>query len=59
MLSVTGSVKRHRAHPRAYLKHVRTELPSRPGGADVTELLPGVWATSRASPMSVPGMVTA
>ena len=42
LLSVTVSVKRHGVNPWAYLKHVLTELPSRPAGADVTELLPDV-----------------
>ena len=55
LLSVTASVKRHGVNPWVYLKHVLTELPSRPAGADVTELLPDVWATSRVSSMSVAG----
>lgn len=55
LLSVTASVKRRRVNPWVYLKHVLTELPSRPTGADVTELLPDVRAASRASSMSVAG----
>ena len=55
LLSIAASVKRQRINPWAYLKHVLTELPSRPAGADVTELLPDVWATSWANSMSAAG----
>ncbi len=53
LLSVTASVERHGVNSWVYLKRLLTEWPSRPAGAEVTELLPDVWATSRASSMSV------
>ena len=55
LLSVTASVKRQRLDPWAYLKHLLTELPARSPGADLTDLLPDVWARSQAGPMAVPG----
>ncbi len=55
LLSVIASAKRAGVNPWAYLRNVLTELPSRPAGADVVELLPDVWATSRVSSMSVAG----
>jgi hypothetical protein len=48
-------MKRHRVNPWPYLRQVLTELPSHPAGAEVTELLPDVWAMSRASSMSIAG----
>jgi hypothetical protein len=48
LLSATASAKRHDVEPWAYLKHVLTELPARPAGADLTDLLPDQWAKARA-----------
>ena len=31
------------------------ELPARPLGTDLTDLLPDVWGRSRAGPLTVPG----
>jgi hypothetical protein len=42
-LSVAASGKRHGVNPWAYLKHVLTELPVRPAGAELTDLLPDAW----------------
>jgi hypothetical protein len=44
LLSVTASVKRHGINPWEYLKHVLTELPARPAGADLTDLFPDACA---------------
>src|SRR5262245_56451004 len=55
LLSVTASVKRHGLAPWVYLKHALTELPARSPGADLTDLLPDVWARSQAGPLAVPG----
>ena len=55
LLSVTASVKRHGLDPWAYLKHVLTELPVRPRGTGLSDLLPDRWARSQAGPMAVPG----
>jgi hypothetical protein len=57
LLSLAASVKRHGINPWAYLKHVLTELPARPTGADLADLLPDGWARAvRAStpPASCP-----
>jgi hypothetical protein len=40
LLSVAASVKRHGIDPWAYLVRVLTELPARPAGADLSDLLP-------------------
>jgi transposase len=55
LLSVTASVKRHGLAPWVYLKHALTELPARSPCADLTDLLPDVWARSQAGPLAVPG----
>src|SRR5262249_20980464 len=55
LLSVTASVKRHRLDPWAYLKHLLMELPARSSGADLTDLLPDVWARAQAGPMPISG----
>jgi transposase len=55
LLSVTASVRRYGLDPWAYLKHALTELPARSPGADLTDLLPDVWARSQAGPLAVPG----
>jgi hypothetical protein len=47
LLGVTASVKRHGAEPWAYLTHVLVELPARPAGADLADLLPDAGARSR------------
>jgi transposase len=54
LLSVCASIKRQGIDPWAYLKHVLTELPARPPTADLTDLLPDVWARSRAGPAAIP-----
>src|SRR5262249_43958024 len=46
LLSVSASIKRQGVNPWGYLKHVLTELPTRPPSADLTDLLPDVWAKS-------------
>jgi hypothetical protein len=48
-----GANEAHRVNLWTYLRQVLTELPAHPAGADVTELLPDVWAMSRASSMSI------
>jgi transposase len=55
LLSVTASVKRHGLDPWAYLKHVSTELPARPSGPGLSDLLPDKWARSQAGPRAVSG----
>jgi transposase len=55
LLSVTASVKRRGLDPWAYLKHVLTELPARPPGPGLSDLLPDRWACSQATLMAVPG----
>jgi transposase len=40
LLSITASAKGHGVNHWVYLKHVLTELPARPAGADLTDLLP-------------------
>ena len=55
LLSIAASVKRHGLNPWAYLKHVLTELPARPAGADLADLLPDRWARCPAGPVAVPG----
>jgi transposase len=44
LLSLAASLKRHGLNPWPYLTHVLTELPARTPGADLTDLLPDVWA---------------
>ena len=55
LLSITASIKRHGLDPWAYLKHVLTELPARPAGTDLADLLPDQWARYTAGPVTVPG----
>jgi transposase len=50
LLSMAASAKRHTLNPWEYFKHILTELPARPPNADLTDLLPDVWARSRAGP---------
>jgi hypothetical protein len=47
--SVVASVKRHGMNPWACLTHVLTELPARPAGGDLADLLPDVWGRSRSA----------
>jgi transposase len=54
LLSICASAKRHGINPWAYLKHVLTELPARPPNADLTDLLPDLWARSRADLVAIP-----
>jgi transposase len=54
LLSISASVKRQGLNPWVYLKHVLTELPTRPPSADLTDLLPDVWTRSRAGLVAVP-----
>jgi hypothetical protein len=55
LLRVTASVTRHGLDPRVYLKHVLTELPARPTGTGLNDLLPDRWARLQAGPMAVSG----
>lgn len=50
LLSLAASTKRHGLNPWDYFKHILTVLPARPPNADLTDLLPDVWARSRAGP---------
>jgi transposase len=54
LLSICASIKRQGINPWVYLKHVLTELPTRPPSADLTDLLPDVWARSRAGLVAMP-----
>jgi hypothetical protein len=54
LLTIAASVKRQGLNPWAYLKHVLTELPTRPPAAELTDLLPDVWTRSRAELVAVP-----
>jgi transposase len=55
LLSITASIKRRGLDPWAYLKHVLTELPARPAGTDLADLLPDQWVRCTAGPVTVPG----
>ena len=55
LLCVSASAGRHGLDPWAYLRHVLTELPDRPAGADPADLPPGRWDRSPAGPIAVPG----
>jgi transposase len=54
LLSMAASAKRHALNPWEYFRHVLTELPARPPNADLTDLLPDLWARSRAGPAPPP-----
>jgi transposase len=54
LLSICASIKRHGINPWVYLKHVLTEHSARPPDADLTDLLPDVWARSRAGLVAIP-----
>src|SRR5262249_35825443 len=54
LLSVTTSAKRHGLNPWAHLSHDLIELPARPSGADITDLLPDRRASSHRSPAPRP-----
>jgi hypothetical protein len=51
---MAASAKRHALNPWEYFRHVLTELPARPPNADLTDLLPDLWARSRAGPAPPP-----
>jgi transposase len=53
-LSLAASVKRHGVNPWVYIKHELTMLPARRPGADLTDLLPGIWARSGAGGHAAP-----
>jgi transposase len=55
LLSVTASVKRHGLNPWLFLRDALSQLPGRPAGADVTDLLPDVWSRARAECGAVAG----
>jgi transposase len=48
LLSVAASAKQHHVNPWDYVKHILTELPARPAGSDLSDLLPDVWAGAAA-----------
>lgn len=48
LLSIAASAKRHHVNPWNYIKHILTELPARPSGSDLSDLLPNVWAKTLA-----------
>jgi hypothetical protein len=54
LLSLAASVKRHGVNPWVYLRDVLTELPARPPGADLADLLPDMWARSGAAALAAP-----
>lgn len=54
LLSIAASTRRQGLNPWVYFKHVLTELPARPPSADLADLLPDVWARSRAGLVAVP-----
>ena len=54
LLSLAASVKRHGVNPWVYIKHVLTMLPARRPGADLTDLLPDIWARSGAGGHAAP-----
>jgi transposase len=43
LLSVAASAKQHHVNPWDYVQHILTELPARPAGSDLSDLLPDVW----------------
>jgi hypothetical protein len=47
LLSISASIKRQGLDQWAYLTHVLSELPRRPVGAGLDDLLPDEWAKSR------------
>jgi transposase len=47
LLSIAASAKRHHVNPWNYVKHILTELPARPSGSDLADLLPDVWAKAQ------------
>ena len=54
LVSLAASVKRHGVNPWVYIKHVLTMLPARRPGADLTDLLPDMWALSGAGALAAP-----
>jgi hypothetical protein len=55
LLSITASVRRHGFDPWVYLKHVLTELPARPAGDDLADLLPDRWVRRPGGPGATRG----
>jgi transposase len=55
LLSVRASARRNGLDPWAHLTHVLTELPARPAGADLADLLPDRWGRCPAGPVAIPG----
>jgi transposase len=49
LLTIAASAKRHHVNPWEYIKHILTELPARADNADLTDLLPDVWASGKAA----------
>jgi transposase len=47
LLSLAASTKRYGVEPWGYLRHVRTELPTRRPSAELTDLLPDGWTHAR------------
>ena len=50
LLSICASATRHHLDPWEYLTNVRSALPTRSAGSDVTNLLADEWAKSRGEP---------
>jgi len=46
LLSLAASAKRHQVAPWEYVKDLLTQIPARPRGADLSDLLPDAWARS-------------
>ncbi len=46
LLSLAASCKRHHVAPWEYVKDLLTQIPARPKGADLSDLLPDAWARS-------------
>jgi hypothetical protein len=49
LLSIVASVNRHRINPWTYLTHLRTHLPGRTAGSDLTGLLPDAGTLTTAA----------
>lgn len=47
LLSLAASAKRHCVPPWEYIKDLLTQIPARPAGADLSDLLPNVWSLTR------------
>ena len=49
LYSLVASAKRHHVAPWKYVKDLLTQIPARPAGADLTDLLPNVWSLTHPS----------